>query len=219
MPITSRPASSSSATQPGWRQLRSKEEAKPCTRRTGRSAIGPIFSLQYVGGGMARRIDVELTSARDDGTWTWRAAGAKQPKGVLDAALLFEGAKVGDLVRAEAEFEIDGITITSILPPREKKRSETERIEVRGEERAQGLVTSSLVARSDRPRPRDRDRDRAPRPDGGRPPRTERRGDRGDGPERARPDRARGERSERRPAGDQRETAPPARAAGPGPRP
>ena len=30
---------------------------------------------------MPRRIDVELTSERADGTWTWRAAGAKQPKG------------------------------------------------------------------------------------------------------------------------------------------
>ena len=31
---------------------------------------------------MSRRIEVELTSSRDDGTWTWRAAGAKQPAGV-----------------------------------------------------------------------------------------------------------------------------------------
>ena len=171
---------------------------------------------------MTRRIDVELTSARDDGTWTWRAAGAKQPKGVLDAALLFEGAKVGDVIRAEAEFEIDGITITSILPPREKKRSEPERIEVRGQERAQGLVTSSLVSRGDRPRTRDRDR---PRPEGGRPSRSARaerpdRGDRAEQPER-RGERAGRPRSERpeRPAGERRESAPVGRPAGRGPRP
>ena len=69
---------------------------------------------------MPRRIDVELTSARDDGTWTWRAAGARQPKGVVDAGLLYEGAKVGDVLQAEAEFDVDGITITSVTPPKRK---------------------------------------------------------------------------------------------------
>jgi hypothetical protein len=69
---------------------------------------------------MPRRIDVELTSARDDGTWTWRAAGARQPKGVVSADLLYDGAKVGDVVAAEADFDIDGITITSVTPPKRK---------------------------------------------------------------------------------------------------
>ena len=32
---------------------------------------------------MSRRIEIELTSKREDGTWTWRAAGALQPKGVV----------------------------------------------------------------------------------------------------------------------------------------
>jgi hypothetical protein len=59
-----------------------------------------------------RRIEIELTSARPDGTWTWRAAAARQPKGVLDGALLFEGAKAGDVLKAEAEFELEGIVIT-----------------------------------------------------------------------------------------------------------
>ncbi len=67
---------------------------------------------------MPRRIDVELTSTRPDGTWTWRAAGARQPKGELDGSLLFAGAKVGDVVKAEADFDIDGITITAIQPPK-----------------------------------------------------------------------------------------------------
>ena len=65
---------------------------------------------------MPRRIEVELTSVREDGTWTWRAAGARQPKGTLDGALLHEGAAVGEVVRADAEFDVDGITITSVLP-------------------------------------------------------------------------------------------------------
>ena len=46
---------------------------------------------------MPSRIDVELTSARPDGTWTWRAAGAREPKGVVEASVLPEGAKVGDI--------------------------------------------------------------------------------------------------------------------------
>lgn len=112
---------------------------------------------------MARRIDVELTSARDDDTWTWRAAGAKQPKGVLEGKLLYEGAAVGDVVRAEAEFEIDGIFVTAVFPPKEKKRVEPQRLEVIGTPREHQGVTSSLVGKRDRP---DRgDRDRKPRPD------------------------------------------------------
>src|SRR5439155_23468072 len=116
---------------------------------------------------MARRIDIELTSARDDDTWTWRAAGARQPKGVLDAAILYEGARVGDVVRAEAEFEIDRILVTSVVPPK-SARSEPERLEVIGPPREAATVTSSLVPkreRSDDRRPRrdderrDRDRD------------------------------------------------------------
>ena len=110
---------------------------------------------------MGRRIEVELTSAKGDGTWTWRAAGARQPKGVVDAALLYEGARVGDVVRADADFEIEGITITAILPPKEKKRSEPERLEVIGPPREHQGVTSSLVAKSDRPRaPRGREGER-----------------------------------------------------------
>lgn len=108
---------------------------------------------------MSRRIDVELTSARPDGTWTWRAAGAKQPKGVLDGKLLHEGAAVGDVVRAEAEFEIDGIFITTVQPLKEKKRPEPERIELLGPASPQRLVSSSLTGRPDRPRRAPRDND------------------------------------------------------------
>ena len=99
---------------------------------------------------MSHRIDVELTSVREDGTWTWRAAGARQPKGVLEASVLYDGAKVGDVVRAEAEFELEGISILSVLPPKEKKRAEPERLEILGSPRQQEGVTSSLVRRSGR---------------------------------------------------------------------
>src|SRR5436190_18898321 len=121
---------------------------------------------------MSHRIDVELTSVRQDGTWTWRAAGARQPKGVLEASVLYEGAKVGDVVRAEAEFELEGISISSVLPPREKKRSEPERLEIIGSPSRQEGVTSSLVRRSGRSERGGRDGDgprRRPRRDGDRP--------------------------------------------------
>src|SRR5215211_2606892 len=51
---------------------------------------------------MSRRIEVELTSRKDDGTWTWRV---------------------------DAEFDIDGITITNVLPP-QRSRPEPERIQL-----------------------------------------------------------------------------------------
>ena len=70
---------------------------------------------------MSRRIDIELTSSLDDGTWTWRAAGAKQPKGVLDGSILPAGAKVGDVLKVEVEQEIDGITVLNVVHGREKQ--------------------------------------------------------------------------------------------------
>ena len=78
---------------------------------------------------MARRIEVELTSRKDDGTWTWRAAGAKQPRGVVEGDLLPSGVKAGDVLRVDAEFDIDGITITNVLPP-QRTRPEPERIQL-----------------------------------------------------------------------------------------
>ena len=77
---------------------------------------------------MATRMELELTSARPDGSWTWRAAGARQPKGVLDGSILYDGAKVGDIVRAEADVQIDGITILSVTAPRTK--AAPERLEI-----------------------------------------------------------------------------------------
>lgn len=115
---------------------------------------------------MPRKIEVELTSDRGDGTWTWRAAGAKQPKGELAASLLYPGAKVGDVVRAEADFDIDGIVVVSVVPPKEKQRSEPERIEILGPPRRdEGGVTTSLLPKGRRDRREDRGEQRGARGD------------------------------------------------------
>ncbi|MEY2434775.1 MAG: hypothetical protein QOC92_4500 [Acidimicrobiaceae bacterium] len=142
---------------------------------------------------MSRRIEVELTSARDDGSWTWRAAGAREPRGVVASDLLPVGAKVGDVMRAEADFDLDGVTIISISQKQEKKRNEAQRIEIIGPPRRDDqLVTSTLTSRpsSDRGDRRER-RDKSDRPGRtggpGRPDRSERQ-ERPDG--RGRPDRA-----------------------------
>jgi uncharacterized membrane protein YgcG len=94
---------------------------------------------------MSHRIDVELTSERGDGTWTWRAAGARQPKGVVDGTLLPAGAKVGDVLRAEAEAELEGIVIIAVTPPKKKGRTEPERIEIVGSRTEEAGVTAQLA--------------------------------------------------------------------------
>lgn len=125
---------------------------------------------------MSRRIEIEITSQRSESEWTWRAAGAKQPKGVLDAAVLYEGAKVGDVTKADAEFEIDGITILAVMPPKGKRAEKpVERIEIKGSNKEFKPVTSQLAEKSER-------RGRSG-------PRRGERGERGDRPEGARGDR------------------------------
>lgn len=151
---------------------------------------------------MSRRIDIELTSDRGDGTWTWRAAGAQKPRGTVDSALVPDGAKVGDVLRAQAEMDIEGVTITSLGSTQTRVRTEPERIEIVGSGRRddEQLVTTQLApkGRGDRG-----DRDRRPRRDGDRPggdrdrrPRPG--GDRPDGDRRPRGDRPEGDRRPRR---------------------
>ena len=136
----------------------------------------------YIGTDMTRRIEVELTSERPDGTWTWRAAGAREPRGELDGALLFSGAKVGDVVKADADFDIEGITVIAVQPPKEA-RPEPERIELISSTPFEP-VTARLSPSGGRREPCER-RERRP---------SDRRGgdDSGD-----RPRRGRGERGER----------------------
>lgn len=99
---------------------------------------------------MSRRIEVELTSNLGDVTWTWRAAGAKLPKGTLPESLLFPNASTGDVCKVEAEFLLDGIEIIEVFPPKAKKaRSEVLEMKPRALSDDE-LVTTTRVAREDR---------------------------------------------------------------------
>jgi len=119
---------------------------------------------------MSKRIDIELTSNRGDGTWTWRAAGAKTPKGTLNGAILDAGAKIGDTLKVEAEFDLDGVEILSLVKTKEKSvRGNI--LEILGSEKEFQPVTQKLADKSKDRKPK-RDGDRKPRRDGDkRPPR------------------------------------------------
>ena len=83
---------------------------------------------------MSRRIDIELTSQTGDGSWTWRAAGARQPKGTVDGTLVPPGETVGAVLRADVDVGLEGIEILSLTatrPARSPEKTEG-RIEVRG---------------------------------------------------------------------------------------
>ena len=126
--------------------------------------------------GMAHRIEVELTSQTGDSAWTWRAAGAKQPRGTVEASLVPEGSGVGTVLRAEVETTLDGTTVTALLPPKGKGDvRRVERIEVLGTPQRGPDVNVVLASKSKRRRddrgdgPRDgarRPSDRRPRSDG-----------------------------------------------------
>mgnify|MGYP000061454877 CR=1 FL=1 len=118
---------------------------------------------------MATRIDIEVTSDRGDGTFTWRAAGAKQPKGVFDAPLLPAGCAVGDVLRADAEFTVDGPELISITAPKGAKPDLVERLEVIGTQQTTEAVTTQLAKKGGRGgRSGGRDNRRGGRDGGGR---------------------------------------------------
>lgn len=149
---------------------------------------------------MSRRIDIELTSSRPDGTWTWRAAGAREPKGVLDGTILPSGSKTGDVMKVDAEFDIDGIEILSVVQNR-AKTSKVETLSLISDDRNFQPVTQQLAKRDKRDgRPGDRRGDR-------RDDRRDRR-PRGEGESGERRPRGNGDRSGRPAEGDRRERRP-----------
>jgi len=152
---------------------------------------------------MPRRIEIELTSRMVEGTWTWRAAGARQPKGTVGSDLVPADARVGGVYRAEIETGIEGIDVVAVLTARPEKATDKkdDRIEVIGVPR-QGPDVSVTLAPGSRRRRDGEDRPR--RRDGGDRPR------RGEGDER----RGRPEGPSRRPAASRRPTAGRARPEG-----
>jgi hypothetical protein len=114
---------------------------------------------------MSRRIEIELTSSRPDGTWTWRAAGAREPKGVLEGAVLSGGAKVGDVLKVEADFDIDGISILSIVAGKERVEK-SNRLELLASDKPFKPVIETKAPRSERPRRDDKRRPRGEKSDG-----------------------------------------------------
>ena len=113
---------------------------------------------------MSKRIDIELTSNRGDGTWTWRAAGAKTPKGTLNGSILDAGAKTGDTLKVEAEFDLDGVEILSLVKTKEKS-IRGNLLQIIGSEKEFQPVTQKLADKSKDRKPK-RDGDKRPPRDG-----------------------------------------------------
>ena len=122
---------------------------------------------------VSRRLEIELTSQRGDGSWTWRAAGARQPKGEVRADLVPDSAAVGTVLKVEADGGLDGLEIITVFAPRSRPER-GDRLELIGGGGGP-LVTTKLVsgrrskssrpdgADDDRPSGRDRRRDRRDR--------------------------------------------------------
>ena len=144
---------------------------------------------------MSRRIEIELTSKRPDGTWTWRAAGAREPRGEVVDSVVPAGSSVNDVMRADVETDLDGSRVLSITPPK-AKNVRTGLLEILPSTRAFEPVTQQLAKKGSRGGD-DRKGPRRERKDGDKP-----RGERRDG------DKPRGERRDGdKPRGDRKEGA------------
>ncbi len=141
---------------------------------------------------MSRRIDIELTSSQSDGSWTWRAAGAREPKGTVSADVLPADAAVGSTLRVEVEQGLDGIEVLSVVGGRQRTE-DSGRLELLASDSKFDPV---IETRAKRARGERRGDDRPRRRDGGG--QRDRRGGRRDG------DSAGGEGREGRRSGQRR---------------
>jgi hypothetical protein len=122
---------------------------------------------------MSRRIEIEITSLNGD-VATWRAAGAKLPKGVLSAALVPGGPVIGNVYRADIEQYMEGIEVLSVMAPKTASPVDprNERIELipSAKQGPDVIVTYAPKGRGGARREGGRDdgarRDRPPRRDG-----------------------------------------------------
>lgn len=121
---------------------------------------------------MSRRIDIEITSVNGE-TATWRAAGAKLPKGALNVSVVPGGPQVGQVYRAEIEQFMDEIEVLSVAAPKTASPLDprNERLEIIAKKSDGPDVTVTYAPKGRGPR-RDGD-ERKPRRDGERKPRRE----------------------------------------------
>jgi hypothetical protein len=106
-------------------------------------------------------MEVELTSRTGEAAWTWRAAGAKQPRGTVEADLVPEGAEVGTVLRAEVETTLDGTVVMALLPLKARQsgsKRTAQRIEVTGTP-SRGPDVNVVLAQKGRRRNEDRSTD------------------------------------------------------------
>ena len=112
---------------------------------------------------MSRRIDIELTSSQSDGSWTWRAAGAREPKGTVDGSILPSGAAVGSTLRVEVEQGLDGIEVLGVVGGRQRN-DDAGRLELLA---AESNFEPVIETRAKRARGEGRREERRPRREGG----------------------------------------------------
>ena len=87
--------------------------------------------------------DVEMTSKLEDGDWTWRAVGAREPKGTVEASLLPDDLSVGKQFSVETEHFLDGIVVTKVFDKKQdSEKGET--LEILGSGKEADLVTTQL---------------------------------------------------------------------------
>ena len=90
------------------------------------------------------KIEVEITSQRENGDWTWRAVGAREPKGTVEASLLPTDLIIGAQFSVETEHFLDGIVVTKVFD--QKQASEKgETLEILGSGKQTDLVTTQLA--------------------------------------------------------------------------
>ena len=90
------------------------------------------------------KIDVEITSKRENGDWTWRAVGARQPKGTINASLVPTESAVGSQFSVETEHYLDGIVVTKVFDKKQTS-GKGETLEILGSGKENDLVTTKLV--------------------------------------------------------------------------
>ncbi|MDG2352620.1 MAG: hypothetical protein P8L35_07420 [Acidimicrobiales bacterium] len=90
------------------------------------------------------KIDVVITSQRENGDWTWRAVGAREPKGTVEASLLPDNLSIGAKFSVETEHFLDGVVVTKVFD--QKQSSEKgETLEILGSGKQTDLVTTQLA--------------------------------------------------------------------------